>query len=617
MGFAVIGYPTKRQYHLSIENQLPLNLRTKNDIEYDKQREKSVRERTKKIVRKLKKRKLLDERLKALDRLKSGNGQRLLLTGNNELDRQLIEDAWVHANINTKYYMVKTRSNWLKQTNVVMRSQGSNKLISNQKEIVPYYNRVIKFKKWQPSGSKKDNIDDYDDDDDDDDKNKNKLDKFISIDDLSENIYSKDKTLKVSKQLNKRNLNSIDNKISKVSERVKKEKRLKEFRDKLSFGNTYDTVFRHIDNDSKLKESDLTSPHNSLNIQNDLEKSIDLEGPAQNTIPFLNNFKNKQTYMRNAKVPTKLSLDKLPPEVIQKIFVFSSANYNMLLTNKYLNYCLKLSDHLLEFNFIENYIYVVDKNTEEHIIDNGDKLSKIKYLNTKIFADPIMTKFFLRRLKYLKKKFDKFITDDIIKSGITTYKKPYLPHVLYVNIIDHYFKNVHILKYFLKKFEIVVSSLIDHIIDWFFHDQTKYKIQDLLNVMKAIKKYCKKYDHLRDKNIFTAHHLVSILEMLFLNNSGKPFDTIEFFQGLSSIGKEEEEKNSDNLPLEKLKINFVDIYVSTFYKPLSVNSENNDTDINMVLNDSSLWSCIRKISNIELIDVFVSHGVRPSYGQII
>ena len=54
-----------------------------------------------------------------------------------------------------------------------------------------------------------------------------------------------------------------------------------------------------------------------------------------------------------------------------------------------------------------------------------------------------------------------------------------------------------------------------------------------------------------------------------------------------------------------------------FYKPLVIDNGNHDSDINTVLNDSSLWSCLKNISNIELIDVFVSHGIRPSYGHII
>lgn len=578
MGFAVIGYPTKRQNRRSIHDQLPYKLRSEQDNKNDIARQISIRGRRKKNIRNLKKKQLINQKLKELNTFDKNN---------DKWDQQLIESTWVRRNVNTQYAMVQTRPNWLSQVNTVMRSRGSNTSVSNQKEVWSYYTgKDIRFERWQPSQL------------------------MIQSDLMSNAIDSKDnglllKVRKETKPSNGKIINSMESKVHKVSKGRKKAARKSKdvVYDKLSFDY----------NSNNLNESD-------SNSEDDLKNSADLK--VRKIVTMLqqssNNSQQKQTNEGNSKITKKLSLDKLPPEIIQKIFIFSLANYNMLLTNKYLNHCLKLSDHLLEHNFIENYIHVMDNNIQENI---DSMLIRVKYLNTRIFDDPVMTQFFLRRLKHLKKKFNRFITDEIINKGLTVYKNPSLPHRLYVSSINYYFKNIHILKYFFKNFEVVVSSLIDNIIDWFFQFQTNYNIQDFLHVMKIIKRYCKKYDYLKDKVNFTAHHLVSILEHLFLSDNNKQLVTIDFFQGLSSYieleGKKEEEGNIHKLPLEKLKINLVDVYLSMFYKPLVIDNGNHDSDINTVLNDSSLWSCLKNISNIELIDVFVSHGIRPSYGHII
>lgn len=585
MGFAVIGYPTKRHSNRSIHDQLPYELRSENDNKNDMYKQKLSRGRRKKNIKKFKKQKLISGKLKELNRLDTNNDNDndTLLTDDDKFDQQLIESTWPRRNLNTQYDMVQTRSNWLSQINTVMRSTGSNVTVLNQRKIRSYYTgRDIKFRRWQPTKS---NVQD-------------------SL--MSDTLYTKDNSPLLrpggrTKHSDRKTFNSMESEVCKESkEHTKKERKPNEV--------VYDNISTYDDNSNQC----------NVNIQGDLKKSADLEIPGKEIMIKQSNMtKQKQNVVGNNKITDKLSFDKLPPEVIQKIFIFSFANYNMLLINKYLNNCLRLSDHLLEINFIENYIHIIDYNNTRE--DSDNMLLRVKCLNTKIFDDPIMTQFFLKRLKYLRKKFDKFITDDIIYKGLANYKKPSLSHRLYVNTIDYYFKNVRILKYFFKHFEVVVSSLIDNIIEWFFQFQIQYKIQHFLHVMKIIRKYCKKYDYLKDKTNFTAHHLVSILEYLFLNKSDRQLITINFLQGLTSFIEEEDEieENIDNIPLEKLKIKFVDVYLSMFYKPLFVDNENNVSDINMVLNDSSLWSCLREISNIELIDVFVSHGVRPSYGHII
>ena len=93
MGFAVIGYPTKRQNRRSIHDQLPYKLRSEQDNKNDIARQISIRGRRKKNIRNLKKKQLINQKLKELNTFDKNN---------DKWDQQLIESTWVRRNVNTQ-----------------------------------------------------------------------------------------------------------------------------------------------------------------------------------------------------------------------------------------------------------------------------------------------------------------------------------------------------------------------------------------------------------------------------------------------------------------------------------------------------------------------------------
>lgn len=602
MGFAVIGYPTMRSTRRKMEDQLPSKLRSKKDSKKHKLevelKIEQERENRRKVEReKARRYRLKQQAMSPEERLKIENKKRLKmekLKAKRETQKKAKEKA-------RRLALIKERKADFKKRNIqplsIIMDRNLTYDASHAKFIPTAHLEEFRIHQWMPEDSK--------------DKHSKSLQKKPST------AFGKDQAInstetersKSRKRLRERNEDN-DSRKSKKSHKSKKHKKSKtekkSRKDKKKHKKQRKSKKRNIEESlSVVTPSDETMEEDNDTII-DPDFNMEMIRPMGNKILSLSPSKRKQ-FKKEIKSSSKLSLSKLPLEVLQKIFIFSFANYNLLLTNKYLNHCLRLSDHLLERNLYENYFYSI----EEQENDSENKPVTKKYINVNLFKDPNMTKFFFKNFNSLKESFDNFITDKGVEDGGETYETPSLPHIIYVDYVQSFFYDPNVLKFMFQKFRIHVDTLVDHIITWFF-SQTHYKIEAFLKVMDDIKEYCQEYDYLKEKVNFTAHHLVTILEYLFLKKEDNPSDYIEFFHGISSIVD-----GFSTLSLMDLKIKFVDIYLLTFYKFPSSEGETADSDINTILDDSLLWSCLRKISNIELLDMFVARGVRPSYGSII
>lgn len=606
MGFAVIGYPTKRSTHRKMEDQLPSKLRNKSDIKKHKIEVELKKEREREHRKKLNREKARRYRLKQKatspeERLKIEKKKQLKeekLKAKEAAKKKAVEKA-------RRLALIKERKADFKRRNIppisIIMDQNLTKEISHIKFIPIAHCKKFEFHQWT--------LEDLND------KHAKPLQKQASI---SRNESHSNNSIETKGSKNKkrsREQNEDDeagkSKKSHKSKKHKKDKTDKKSKkDKKKHKKHKKSKKRYVEEEPQFvnaQSNDVEEDDADTII--DPEFSIELPKPVKNKNVSLSPSKRKQS-KKEIKLSSKISLSKLPPEVLQRIFIFSFANYNLLLTNKYLNHCLTLSDHLLEANLYENYICVIEKQDKEND-DTEDKTVTKKHINVNLFQDPIMTKYFFKNFNNLRKSFDNFITDKIVEDPDEAYEPPALPHIIYVDYVHSFFNDPNVLKFIFQKFEVHVDTLVDHIITWFF-SQTDYKIEAFLKIMDGIKEYCQEHDYLKDKINFTAHHLVTILEFLFLQKEDNPSDHIEFFQGISSIVDD-----FSTLPLMNLKIKFVDIYLLTFYKFPSTENETSDSNLNTILNDSLLWSCLRKISNIELLDMFVARGVRPSYGEII
>lgn len=627
MGFAIIGFPTKRNGLRKMRDQLPSRLRNKSENKRFKEEEELRRAREREHRKKMEEERLQRERMKPppvktreqlrlekrMEKLQKKKQQEMERLKAREEVKQRAEEK------RRKLALIKERKADFKRRGIpklgVIINEEMADIVSKAKFVPTAHIEKFEFEVltefWKKTPKQTALTNQH---------HRNKKQAHLSLITNEESVRENLATEREEPEIRKRSREQTDtveleyseggehSHKSKRHKKSKKDKKKKKKKDKKNKSSKR----KHSEKSQSLNtEVNMTEDENNrddVDTLIDPDFNIETVNPSENVTRSVSPSKRKQS-PKESNLPSELSLSKLPPEVIQKIFIFSLANYNLLLTNKYLNHCLRLSDHLLKRNLYENYLFTIKKQDNENEEDGGDVTKR--YLNVNLFKDPVMTKFFIKKFNSLTQLFDDFITDKVLESGIGTYKVPPLPHIIYVDYIHSFFDNPTFLKYIFQKFKIHVDILVDHVINWFF-TQNHHKIEDFLHLMDNIKEYCQDFEYLKEKINFTAHHLVTILEYLFLQREDNPSNHIEFFQGISSIVDD-----FSTLSLMELKIKFVDIYLLTFYKFPSPEGETTDSDINTILDDSLLWSCLRKISNIELLDMFVARGVRPSYGEII
>lgn len=249
--------------------------------------------------------------------------------------------------------------------------------------------------------------------------------------------------------------------------------------------------------------------------------------------------------------------------------------------------------------------------------------------------------------------------------------KPSLPYfLLSERIVPFFFKFPNLILNLIDNFNIMhIDLLIEYVIDWFFQHQiinmqlenyNLYSLDQLLETMNILIGYNDSTtddtqnnenqrnvsenslqttignndnntssDSILEDNTITINsnnasqtathfhlrntHLEQILNGLFLGKNNFNDNVTIWFKALNYSKPNKIKKLNQERKLEKvsnLKIKFIKKIIAKTYHNFNYNENANIEDIKESL---TIWKLLRKISNIELVDIFMEHGVQLSY----
>lgn len=323
----------------------------------------------------------------------------------------------------------------------------------------------------------------------------------------------------------------------------------------------------------------------------------DLTKKRLKTAPYTDNAKTK--ILRKKIKRQKSTFQDLPPEIIQRIFIFSNDVSTMPLLSKYIYQSLRPTDSLLFEVIIERFFYDPKKYGIERCVKDGGYL-----VNPELFGNNRFAKFLLDHRSYFTNKIDLFapksliphLKDETIGTMAFDYsklgKEEFETPAYFYHNFDIYFQDTQFLNSLSKYFTPPnISLLLENLIGWFFLEQYNYVTKDLSDVLVSIALFAK----FSNSKLTSSDPLFTILRALYLESGSKPN---EHWHYLFSSKSEDE--------LISQKQDFIEDFITLYY------TEWNDEGPEL-LSSPELWRMLHIISDLKLIDIVEKFGGRAHY----
>lgn len=290
--------------------------------------------------------------------------------------------------------------------------------------------------------------------------------------------------------------------------------------------------------------------------------------------------------------PRITSLQDLPVEIIQRIFVLSQNTQSMTVLNKLFYQYLKPSHSLVYELLWEKFTFEpVGKDAPDSVCPPR----KVMLIDS-IFSNDMFYRFLAH-----------------YHSSILNYVFDFIPYNLYEDYqVDHNVNEIlrwlkkdvsrDFPKVFYEKFDIFFSNekfiigisryftllhpytLLESLISWFFTKQTRFTISELFPATNLVLRIA----DIQTINIYSSTPITTLVETLFVNKETKE---------LRNILEDSDGTNWSRIDCIK---HFLEEYYS-------------GEVVKQYLSDPALWELLRNISNMQLIDMIVEHGGDAQY----
>ncbi|CCF58439.1 hypothetical protein KAFR_0E02870 [Kazachstania africana CBS 2517] len=293
-------------------------------------------------------------------------------------------------------------------------------------------------------------------------------------------------------------------------------------------------------------------------------------------------------------VHRKLTLQDLPTEIIQRIFVLSQEVDTMPILNRFFFHSLRVQPSLqLDMLWERHIFYPEEYNITEYVGQDG------KFLLKPIFFNNLNNiAFFYNNFEFFNHKILKILSKDTFAAledgsfdtsneiDFNTFPSGDYPSIFYDNI-GIFFKFEGIVELFKKYFTFEnPSHLIAQIFNWLFYRQDRHTISQIFPILDSI---CSTSD-------LSPDPLFEILQILFVDNSNSD----------SYLCKLLELPTHESHELLAKKLKWVESFIFRYY------SKSNES-----LSDPNIWHLLKKISNVNLIDLIINYGGTPQYSSMV
>ncbi|QLG71803.1 hypothetical protein HG535_0C01520 [Zygotorulaspora mrakii] len=293
------------------------------------------------------------------------------------------------------------------------------------------------------------------------------------------------------------------------------------------------------------------------------------------------------------------TIQDLPLEVIQRIFVLSLNMRSLPFVNKYLYYTLRPSPSLLHQLTWEKYsLDPLPQCIITNKIPDGQRL-----LIDDIFLNETFLEFLARHYEGLLSKVYCFIpqavhhkfleerNSDIIIRWLGAEHVMYYPGVFSQNMELFFTKKDFI--FYLRRFFTLSDPYftIKALIQWFLREQLEYNFEGFFSTVEFILDLQEQ----PSRELLSPIPLISLLECLHGPNN---FDKL--------VSKLLESRN----PLSKTftRVSCVKLFIEKFHS---------DVDSKKELSDPLVWKTLGAISDVQIIDLIIESGGNPQYDMII
>ena len=305
---------------------------------------------------------------------------------------------------------------------------------------------------------------------------------------------------------------------------------------------------------------------------------------------------------QNGIRPKNITLQDLPYEIIQRIFVLVKDTTCMPKLNKFFYTCLRPTEYLVRKAMIERYFFDPKRyGIERCLQDNG------YLINPEIFSNKLFTQYLLRNLKSLPLPIDLFaprslipyLHDDnlpqdfVFDIGQLSKGEFDLPTYFYHNF-DCYCHKPSLLQTMCKYFTVSnIPLILENFLEWALTEGSHYGITNIIEVLEAI------WVLLSSRNIFvnTQHLMIITLHRLYDKTDD---NSIRYWKDLFHDSEE---------IIDDQKERFVEYIVRAFYR-------RNDDSGTKLLSGTDIWNILMGISNMKLIGIFTKYGVYPEMSMI-
>ena len=297
-----------------------------------------------------------------------------------------------------------------------------------------------------------------------------------------------------------------------------------------------------------------------------------------------------------------ITLQDLPYEVIQRIFVLAKDTTCMPKLNKFFYTCLRPTEYLIRKVIIERYFFDPKRyGIERCLQDNGylinpeifDNKLFAQYLLTNLTSLPLPIDLFAPRnlISYL---YDDDLPEDFIFDIAQLGKGEFdLPTYFYHNF-DCYCYNPALLQIMCKYFTVSnIPLILENFLEWALTEGTHYGVTKIIEVLEGI------WVLLNSRNIIinTQHLMIITLHRLY-DKTDK-----------NSARHLEDLFHDSNETMDDQKEHFVEYIIRAFYR-------RNDDSGTKLLSGTEIWNILMEISNMKLINVFTKYGVYPEMSMI-
>lgn len=326
----------------------------------------------------------------------------------------------------------------------------------------------------------------------------------------------------------------------------------------------------------------------------------------------------RQSKKRKVGLKRHLTIQDLPLEIIQKIFVYAGSHNSMPLLNRFFHLCLRPTSFLINSYIWENFLWDLNESLRNetrarvHVLtsDVFDNRLLIDYLNRNhrflnVVSNIVNTESLPTLLQERQDKFYKDELDSINESHLKVARHEQLgkpindfPSSFYnhPNIFFHNDISQHppVYNQFLLKLHAHFSIkepilLCDRIFNWFFWQSHSYNINHLFHAINLVL-HISLLPNSRLDNVDPLNHL---LKNLYLEVS-PDISNLLLLDG-----------DEDDAQLNERKARIVEKFIRKFYK-----------DSQNCLSQDDLWQILSQTGERALMELVMRHGGRPGFSVV-